>query len=138
MGRTVLIYGALLAAAAFVLEWLQYKYIARVFAPEIYIFLIAVGFSALGVWAGRRLTGGDRSAGGFERNEAALASLGVTEREYEVLALLAEGCANKEIARRLSLSPNTIKTHVARLYGKLEVRRRTEAVRKARELALIP
>jgi DNA-binding CsgD family transcriptional regulator len=137
MWKTVFLYAALLATAAFALEWLQYNYVARVFAPEIYVFLIAVGFTALGVWAGRRLTGGAPS-GPFEKNVAALASLGVTGREYEVLTLLAEGCANKEIARRLSLSPNTIKTHVARIYEKLKVGRRTEAVRKARELALIP
>lgn len=137
MRKTILLYGLALAVAAFALEWLQYKYVARAYAPEIYIFLIAGGFTALGIWAGRRLTA--RTAPGpFEKNGAALAALGVTDREYEVLTLLAAGCANKEIARRLDLSPNTVKTHLARLYEKLEVQRRTQAVQKARDLALIP
>lgn len=137
MWKTIILYGAVLAIAAFALEWLEYRYVARAYATEIYIFLIAVGFTVLGVFAGRRLT--ERAPPGpFQKNSAALASLGVTDREYEVLSLLAEGCANKEIARRLDLSPNTVKTHIARLYEKLEVRRRTQAVHKARNLALIP
>lgn len=137
MRKTILLYGIALAGAAFALEWLQYQYVVRAHATEIYIFLIAVAFTALGVWAGRRLT--DRTAPGpFEKNSAALAALGVTDREYEVLALVAAGYANKEIARRLGLSPNTVKTHLARLYEKLDVQRRTQAVQKARELSLIP
>jgi DNA-binding CsgD family transcriptional regulator len=137
MRRTIFIYGAALAIAAFALQQLEYRYFTRAFATEIYIVLIALAFTALGVWAGRRLTR-QAPASPFSRNDAALKSLGVTDREYEVLTLLAEGLANKEIARRLDLSPNTIKTHVARLYEKLEVERRTQAVQKARELALIP
>lgn len=137
MAKTVAFYGLLIAVAAVALEWLEYKYVTRLFATEIYIALIAALFTALGVWAGRRLTA--RTAPGpFEKNVAALAALGITDREYEVLTLLAEGCANKEIARRLDLSPNTVKTHLARLYEKLEAQRRTQAVQKARELALIP
>lgn len=137
MKKTIFLYGVLIALAALVLEWLEFNYLTRVFAPEIYIFLIAVGFTVLGVFAGRRLT--EKSPQGpFEKNVAALSTLGVTDREYEVLALLAEGCTNKEIARRLDVSPNTVKTHAARLYEKLEVARRTQAVQKARELALIP
>lgn len=137
MRKTILIYGLALGALAFALEWLQFNYVVRAHSAEIYLLAIAAAFTALGVWAGRRLTA-PRAPQPFEKNTAALASLGVTEREYEVLALLAEGCANKEIARRLDLSPNTIKTHLARLYEKLGAERRTEAVRKARELALIP
>jgi DNA-binding NarL/FixJ family response regulator len=137
MGRTIFIYGGVLAIAAFALQQLEYQYLARAFATEIYIVLIALGFTALGIWAGRRLTS-RVPAEPFARNDAALKSLGVTDREYEVLALLAEGLANKEIARRLEVSPNTVKTHVARLYEKLGAERRTQAVQKARELALIP
>ncbi|HBS31819.1 MAG TPA: helix-turn-helix transcriptional regulator, partial [Parvularcula sp.] len=133
MGRTVLLYGVALAVAAFALEWLEYRYLTRLFATEIYIVLVAAGFTVLGLWAGRRLTR-QAPASPFTRNDAALRSLGVTEREYEVLVLLADGCANKEIARRLEVSPNTIKTHIARLYEKLEVGRRTQAVQKARAL----
>lgn len=137
MAKTVAFYGLLIAVAAVALEWLEYKYVTRLFATEIYIALIAALFTALGVWAGRRLTA-RTATGPFEKNVAALAALGITDREYEVLTLLAEGCANKEIARRLDLSPNTVKTHLARLYEKLEAQRRTQAVQKARELALIP
>lgn len=137
MGRTILIYGGVLAIAAFALQQLEYRYFARAFATEIYIVLIALGFTGLGVWAGRRLSAAP-PVEPFARNDAALKSLGVTDREYEVLELLAEGLANKEIARRLAVSPNTVKTHVARLYEKLGAERRTQAVQKARELALIP
>lgn len=137
MKKTILLYGGLIALAAFALEWAEYKYLTRVFATEIYVVLIAVAFTALGVFVGRRLTE-QAPAGPFQKNVAAIASLGLTDRECEVLVLLAEGITNKEIARRLDVSPNTVKTHVSRLYEKLEVARRTEAVRKARELALIP
>ena len=65
-------------------------------------------------------------------------SLKVTDREYDVLTLLGEGQSNKEIARSLDISPNTVKTHIARLYEKLEVPRRAQAVQKAKELSLIP
>ncbi|MEQ8748589.1 MAG: LuxR C-terminal-related transcriptional regulator, partial [Amphiplicatus sp.] len=90
-----------------------------------------------GAWAGSKLTTRAKPAA-FEKNEKALAALGVTAREYEVLALLAAGRSNKEIARDLSVSPNTVKTHIGKLYEKLEASRRTEAVDKARTLALIP
>jgi DNA-binding CsgD family transcriptional regulator len=135
--KTILLYGGAIALAAFVLEWAEYKYLTRAFATEIYVVLIAVAFTALGLWAGRRLTA-KAPAGSFVRNAAAIASLGLTDRECEVLALLAEGITNKEIARRLDVSPNTVKTHASRLYEKLGAGRRTEAVRKARDLALIP
>ncbi len=137
MKRTILLYALALAAGAFVLEWLEYKYVTRVFAGEIYILLIAIAFTVLGAWAGYRLT--RKSAPGpFQKNEAALKSLGVSPREYEVLQLLAEGRTNKEIARTLNVSPNTVKTHLAKVYEKLDVQRRTQAVQKARALALIP
>ena len=137
MWKAITIYALALAAGAFVLEWLQYKYVARVFTPEIYVGLIAVGFAGLGVWAGYRLTP-RRAATDFQRNDAALKSLGLTEREFAVLELLAAGQANKEIARNLDVSPNTVKSHILHLFEKLEVQRRTQAIGKARELRLIP
>jgi len=137
MRKTILFYGAALGVAAVALEWLQYKYVVRAYAAEFYLLILALVFTAVGVWAGRRLSAREAPAT-FRRNDAALAALGVTDREYEVLGLLAEGCANKEIARRLEVSPNTVKTHVSRLYEKLDVVRRTQAVQRARELALIP
>ena len=137
MKKTILLYALALAAGTLLLQWLEYQYVARVFATEIYIILLAIGFTALGVWAGHHLTR-KTPAGPFEKNEAALAALGVSPREYEVLELLAGGLTNKEIARKLDVSPNTIKTHIAKLYEKLEVGRRTQAVQKAKELSLIP
>ena len=137
MKRLVLIYALALAAGAFVLQWLQYKFLVHAFPAQIYIGLIAVAFAALGVWAGMRLARRPAPAT-FEKNTAALLSLGITQREQQVLALLAAGKSNKEIAHGLGVSPNTVKTQIASLYQKLEVQRRTQAVQKARELALIP
>ena len=135
--NTILIYAAGLSAAVFLLEWLEYRYLLGAIGTEIYIAVIAGFFAILGVWVGNRLTGGARP-GKFEKNTAGLHSLGITDREYAVLELLAAGQANKEIARELHVSPNTVKTHVSRLYEKLEVGRRTQAVQKAKSLRLIP
>ncbi|ANP45206.1 helix-turn-helix transcriptional regulator [Candidatus Viadribacter manganicus] len=137
MKRVVILYALGLAAGAFLLQWLQYNYLVRAFPSEIYIGLIAAAFAGLGVWAGMRLARRPNPAT-FEKNTAAIASLGITPREQEVLALLAAGKSNKEIASKLGVSPNTVKTQIASLYQKLEVQRRTQAVQKARELALIP
>jgi DNA-binding CsgD family transcriptional regulator len=137
MVKGVAAYAAALAIGAFLLQWLEYKYVTRAFATEIYVVLIALGFTGLGIWAGYRLTP-KTVARPFERNEAARKSLGLTDREFEVLERLAAGDANKEIARTLDVSPNTIKTHIASLFQKLEVERRTQAIHKARELRLIP
>lgn len=135
--RTILFYALVLAAAVWALEWLEYRYVARTFPTRIYIVLLAVGFAGLGVWVGSQLTARPAPAK-FERNVAAVRSLGLTPRECEILEQLASGRSNKEMARVLAISPNTVKTHVARLYEKLEVRRRVQAVEKARSLALIP
>ncbi|WP_375204726.1 response regulator transcription factor [Hyphococcus sp.] len=137
MKRTIALYAFALALAALILSWLEVKYVTRVHAGEIYLVLIAAGFTALGAWAGARLT---RKAPppDFETNRAALASLKITSREHETLTALADGLTNKEIARRFNVSPNTVKTQVSSLYEKLGVSRRTQAVQKARELALIP
>ena len=137
MARTILLYALALALGAAALEWLEYRYVTRAYSTEIYLVLLATGFAALGAWAARRLT--PRPAGlDFERNEAAIRSLGLSPREIEVLEGLATGESNKEMARRLEISPNTVKTHVASIYGKLEVQRRVQAIEKARLLAVIP
>jgi len=138
MARTVLIYGLAVAVGAAALEWLRYQIWARTHVGELYIALVAAGFLALGVWMGARMFRPVAPGGGFQPNLAAMASLGITAREQEVLRELAAGRSNKEIARRLNLSPNTVKTHVARLYEKLDAARRTQAVLRARELQLIP
>ena len=137
MWRTILLYAVALAAAAFALSWLEYRYYARVFSTEIYIGLLAIGFVALGIWAGVKLTPRRAAAEPFARNEAAIRSLGLSPRECEILERLASGESNKEMARRLGISPNTVKTHVARIYEKLEVQKRVQAIEKARFLALI-
>jgi DNA-binding NarL/FixJ family response regulator len=135
--KSIGIYAAILAAGAFALQWLEYKYIARTFAPEFYVVLIALAFTGLGIWAGHRLTPKPNPSS-FERNEAAAKALGLTGRECLMLEHLAAGQSNKEIARTLDVSPNTVKTHIANLYAKLEVARRTQAIQKARELRLLP
>lgn len=135
MARTVLIYAVALALAATVLQWLDYRHAIHALSTEIYIALLAIGFTVLGLWAGNRLT--RRAPPPTERNQAAIRALGLTARECEILELLASGQSNKEMARALHISPNTVKTHVARLYEKLEVQRRVQAVEKARFLALI-
>lgn len=137
IAKPIVLYALALAVGAFVLEWLEYKYVTKVFATEIYIVLIAMAFTGLGIWAGYKLTPKAAPAV-FERNDAALKSLGLTDREFRVLELLAAGHANKEIARLLEVSPNTVKTHIANLFTKLEVERRTQAIQKARELKLLP
>jgi DNA-binding NarL/FixJ family response regulator len=136
MWRTILVYGALLAAGTFGLRWLEFQFLVRSHAVETYAALIAVSFLALGVWVGKRLF---RAAPlqPFTPNLQARESLGISEREFEVLTLLADGQSNKQIAQRLEVSPNTIKTHVAKLFAKLEVARRTEAIARARELGMI-
>jgi len=137
MIKTIAAYGLALAIAAVALQWLSGHYAVRVISTEFYIAILALAFTGLGVWVGVRLT---RTAArpAFEKNTRALAHLGVSDREYEVLALLARGQSNKEIARTLSVSPNTVKTHLAHVYDKLEVSSRTQAIEKARSLRMIP
>jgi two-component system, NarL family, response regulator LiaR len=137
MVRTILVYGLILAAGAFALQWLQFGVIARTYPTEIYVGLIALAFMGLGVWAGAKLFRRP-AAQAFETNTRAMTSLGISDREFEVLQQLAAGRSNKEISAKLNVSPNTVKTHVANLYGKLEVKRRTEAVLRARELGMLP
>lgn len=136
MVRTILVYGLLLACGALGLEWLQYRFLVRAYPMEACLALVAAAFLGLGVWAGMRLTG-RTAAMQFEPNLRARGALGISEREFEVLELLAAGRSNKEIATRLQISPNTVKTHVARVFGKLGARRRTEAILRARELGML-
>ncbi len=136
--KTAIVYGIALAAGAVLLQWLEYQIWARSHPGTIYVALIAAGFLGLGIWVGRGLFRSEPRGGTFVPNERALSSLGITEREREVLQLLADGRSNKEIAARLELSPNTVKTHVARLFEKLQVARRTEAILRARQLELVP
>jgi len=137
MWKQVALYGALLAAGTLALQWLDYERLARAHAGEIYVFLIAVAFLALGVYIGARVLGGARPAA-FDGNPQAQAALEISPRELDVLKELAAGRSNKEIALQLQVSPNTVKTHVARLFDKLGAKRRTDAINRARELGIVP
>jgi DNA-binding NarL/FixJ family response regulator len=133
--RTIVVYGALLAVGAFGLNWLEYQYVVRAYPFQTYAAIVALAFLSLGIWAGARMFRRAPPAPGV--NEPALESLGISAREREVLELLAAGRSNKEIARHLDVSPNTVKTHVAKLFEKLAVRRRTQAINRARELGIL-
>ncbi len=137
MVQMVVVYALALAATGFALEWLQYKYFTKVYSIEIYVVAIALGFAAFGIWIGHRLTV-QKPRAPFDRNVAAFQSLGISERELEVLEALADGQSNKEIARTLAISPNTVRTHIAKLYAKLKVNGRVRAIEEARSLHLIP
>jgi DNA-binding NarL/FixJ family response regulator len=130
------LYGALLAAGAVGLQWLDYQRLAMAHPGEIYVFLIALAFLVLGLFIGARMFAAPASAP-FDGNPRALATLGISPRELRVLEELAAGHSNKEIAARLHVSPNTVKTHVARLLEKLEAKRRTDAIARARELGIL-
>lgn len=137
MWTRILAYGLLLAAGTLALQWLDYQRLARAHSEQVYVFLIAAGFLVLGVYIGARALGGGKPPP-FDGNPQAQAALGISARELEVLKEIAAGRSNKEIAAKLEVSPNTVKTHVARLYEKLDAKRRTDALRKARELGLMP
>jgi DNA-binding CsgD family transcriptional regulator len=135
--KPVVSYGALLAAAAVALQWIDYHELARAHPGSLYTFVVAAGFLALGLYIGARVIARPQPAP-FDGNAKALAALGISPRELEVLHEIAAGHSNKEIAERLSVSPHTVKTHVGRLFEKLEASRRTEAISKARELGIVP
>ncbi len=137
MWRRVALYGALLAAGTFALQWLDYQRLARARSGEIYIFLVALAFLALGVFLGARLFGAARPAA-FDGNPKAREALGISPRELTILGEIAAGRSNKEIAAHLNVSPNTVKSHVARLFETLGAKRRTDAINRARELGILP
>jgi DNA-binding CsgD family transcriptional regulator len=131
------LYGLALAAGTFLLQWLDYQRLARTHVGDAYVALIAIGFMGLGIYLGIRLFAAPAALPATEGNPQAQATLGISERELEVLRELAAGRSNKEIALRLNVSPNTVKTHVARLFEKLGAKRRTGAIARARELGIL-
>jgi DNA-binding CsgD family transcriptional regulator len=140
MRKTVLLYGIALAALTGILKFIEYRFFVYDLALEFYLGVVAVLFTGLGIWAGLKLT---RKKVGvvtpdFKFNKPELQRLGISKREYEVLELIAQGLSNQEIAEKLFVSLNTVKTHSSNLFMKLEVRRRTEALRRAKELQLLP
>jgi len=135
MTRIILLNGLILTVVAFALTWMEYKFWMRDFGWEVYGLVIAVLFALLGVWIERQRhrSHSETPAG---RNEKAIRALGLTTREIEVLECLRLGESNKEIARSLGISPNTVKTHLKSLYNKIGANNRTQAVTQATELSI--
>ncbi len=129
--------GLALALAVFALEWLEYRFWSRALGVETFIALVGTGCIGLGIWLGVRLTR-QAPTRPFQRNDAAIRTLGLTPRELEVLEALVGGGSNKALARQLGVSPNTVKTHMARLFDKLDASGRVQAIETARTLRLIP
>ncbi len=146
MRKTVLIYGMAMAALVTLLKVIEYKFLVKDISMEIYLGVIALFFTILGAWAGSKLIAKKtiiqqvvvNGGGEFVLNEQGVKKLGISQREYEVLELMSRGLSNQEIADKLFISLPTVKTHSTNLYMKLDVKRRTQAVQKAKELQLIP
>jgi len=143
-------YGLSLALLLALLRWMELKYLLYEHAFEVYAVFIAVFFLIIGIWLSKKLTRPkirtevlekivyrDTSLP-FELNQKLVDELGISSREMEVLQLMATGLSNQEIAAQLFVSPNTIKTHLARLFEKLDVGKRVQAIEKAKRLGLIP
>jgi len=140
MKKTVFLYGVLLALLLVVLKVTEYNFYVKRLSFEFYIGLVAIFFTALGIWVGLKLTRRKIVVvhGEFTFNQVQQQERGISKRELEVLELMAQGLANQEIADKLFVSLNTVKTHSSNLFSKLEVNRRTQAIQKAKELSLIP
>ena len=137
MTRQTILYSLALAALLFLLKWAESLFMAQDLTLEFYTGVLAVFFSLLGVWVGRMVTAKkvvvERSAVVVVPN----LDLGINPRELEVLRLIAEGHSNQEIADKLYLSINTIKKYSSALFAKLDVKRRTQAIERARQIGLI-
>jgi len=140
MSQTVILYGLALAALITLMKYIEYQFFTKSLSLEFYIGLVALFFTALGIWAGLKITRKEIKLVGpeFIMNHTELARLEISKRELEVLELMASGLSNQEIADKLFLSLNTVKTHTSNVFLKLSVRRRTQAIQKAKELSLIP
>ena len=140
MRKTIILYGVALAALTGILKFIEYRFFVRDLSLEFYLGVVAVLFAGLGVWAGQRLTRRKVviATPDFKLKDGELQRLGISKREYEVLELMAQGLSNQEIADKLFVSLNTIKTHSSNIFMKLDARRRTQAVRRAKELGLLP
>jgi DNA-binding NarL/FixJ family response regulator len=146
--RDILIYGLSGGALIVLLKLTEYRFLVVEHSIEIYVALIAALFAGLGIWLGLTLTRKQAStlideiptpaADPFVADESRLTQLGITARELEILGLIAAGLSNREIAARLFVSENTVKTHSSRLFDKLGAKRRTQAVQIGRTARLIP
>ena len=133
--RLVAAYGVALALGVLLLEWIDYQRLARTRYADVALGVAAIGFLGLGLFLGLRLA--RRPVEAPPPDTGAASTLGISARELSVLEALAAGHSTKEIARLLSVSPNTVKTHLARLYAKLDARRGTDAVARARALGIL-
>jgi DNA-binding CsgD family transcriptional regulator len=144
--KHVLLYGLLLGVLIAVLNLIEYRWLVLEHSVEIYGAFVAAVFASLGIWLGLKLTRHKvvvrevmvAAPVDFVRDDKKVESLGLTPRELEILELIAQGLSNKEIAARVHVSENTVKTHSSRVFDKLGARRRTQAVQLGKELRLIP
>ena len=131
------------------LKLIEYRFLVIERSIEIYGGLIALLFASVGIWLGIKLTKNKVvvkevpvevpiPAREFVLDQAKLQQLGITARELEILQLIAGGMSNREIAEKLFVSENTVKTHSSRLFDKLSAKRRTQAVQLGKEFGLIP
>jgi DNA-binding CsgD family transcriptional regulator len=146
--KPVLLYGLLGGALIALLKAIEYRYLVVEHSVEIYGGLVALVFVTVGIWLGLRITQRKErvivrevsvpTPATFTRNEEKLAAIGMTRRELEILELIAKGLSNREIAERVFVSENTVKTHSSRVFEKLGAKRRTQAVQLGKEFGLIP
>jgi len=152
--KTVLLYGLLGGVLVAILKMVEYRFLIIEHSFEIYGGIIAAIFSAVGIWLGLKFTRPRETVvtrevpvevrvpvpttGPFVRNQARVDQLGLTPRELDILEAMAAGLSNREIAERLFVSENTVKTHAGRVFDKLAAKRRTQAVQLAKEAGLIP
>ncbi len=135
---TILLYGLLLSTLAFVLKFFEYRYFIRDLSVEVYIGAVATLFTAIGIWVGLKLVNKTNAKNQISSvDESAIKSFNISKREYEVLELISKGLSNQEIADQLFISLPTVKTHSSNLFEKLDVKRRTQAVVKAKQLNII-
>jgi DNA-binding CsgD family transcriptional regulator len=146
MKKTIFAYGLLGGVLIAGLKLIEYRFLVVEHSLEIYGGLVALLFSTLGIWLGLKLTRTRETvvirevpaSEPFVVNSANLGRLGITPRELQILGAIADGLSNREIARKLFVSENTVKTHSGRLFDKLNARRRTQAVQLAKQAGLIP
>ena len=146
MKRHVLIYGLLGGILIAVLKWSEYRFLVLEHSLEIYGGIIAAIFAVLGIWLGLKLTRTRETvvvkevpapAVPFIPDDKKRLDLSITPRELEILELIAQGMSNREIAEKLFVSENTVKTHSSRVFDKLGARRRTQAVQLGKQLGLL-
>lgn len=147
--KIILLYSSSLALLLFLLKWLELRFIIIDHAFEIYAGSIALIFMGIGIWLALKLAKPKKETiiiekevfikepSDFILNEKEIEKLGISKRELEVLQLMAEGLSNQEIAARLFVSLNTIKTHSSKILEKMDVKRRTQAIEKAKRLSII-